>query len=87
MNNNSGCAVIASNGSCSKCALRYVKNNDGCKKVSDLCSAWNLTTGGCTDCYPGSSLNGSECVVSKNLKRLIWLKIYITYSMVDQFKY
>ena len=58
-----GCAE-QSNGVCVKCAYRFYSWNGACRAVNDLCKSWN-NNGGCTECYGGYDLSGSDCVPSK----------------------
>lgn len=61
------CTFFGPDGLCIKCATFYYKNkanNNKCEAVSPFCATYDEDTGGCTTCYPGYELAGTECNVS-----------------------
>ena len=57
---------------CLECSFRHFFNaNRTCQKVDDSCATWDSTTGACTSCYPGYSVNNGQCEASNMLCKTV----------------
>lgn len=68
---NGECVVTEDGGSSNPgtgdCNFRQVKIDGNCVSVSDLCAAWDETSGACTSCYGGYVLSEGACVSNSSV--------------------
>ena len=58
------CAQVSADGRyCVQCNYRFFLYNGVCQSVSEQCNTWDVNTGGCTSCFNGYVLSGSNCVI------------------------
>jgi hypothetical protein len=64
-NRDPNCAKYNNGSICAQCSNRYYYGSSSlCVPVNPLCNNYN-SNGACLSCYPGYSLAGSNCIVSK----------------------